>query len=269
MEAAHVPWRPLGRLLVEQGLLSEDELERALEEQASTGGRLGETLIELGFVSHPAMSRALAGQYGIELTTETGFGTGLRSEIERRHDRDREGELVTRPEIADPVRALAFVPEPHPVAAENFHFAQLEEQWAKLAAAEERLAEAERELTALCRLAAHRREQAVRFVNRLRKRDRRLVELSRIERTELARSAEAAPSPPDAGAACGHLVYAQLADRYVLVERDGEPPEPEAILALPELGAVRVRVGRVGGSPFPGDGRPCVFAQHVSQPPIE
>jgi hypothetical protein len=254
VEAAHVPWRPLGRLLVEQGLLSEDELERALEEQASTGGRLGETLIELGFVSHPALSRALAGQYGIELTTETGFGTGLRSEIERRHDRDRGGELVPRVEIADPVRALAFVPEPHPVAAENFHFAQLEEQWAKLAAAEERLAEAERELTALRRLAAHRREQAVRLVNRLRKRDRRL---------------EAAPSQPDAGAARGHLVYAQLADRYVLVERDGEPPEPEAILALPELGAVRLRVGRVGGSPFPGDGRPCVFAQHVSQPPIE
>jgi MSHA biogenesis protein MshE len=59
VEAARIPWRPLGRVLVEQGLLSEDELERALEEQASTGRRLGETLVELGFLSHTALSRAL------------------------------------------------------------------------------------------------------------------------------------------------------------------------------------------------------------------
>ena len=47
MEAARIPWRPLGRVLVEQGLLSEDELERALEEQALTGRRLGETLVDV------------------------------------------------------------------------------------------------------------------------------------------------------------------------------------------------------------------------------
>src|SRR6187200_222998 len=32
VEAAHITWRPLGRLLVEQGLLTGDELERALAE---------------------------------------------------------------------------------------------------------------------------------------------------------------------------------------------------------------------------------------------
>src|SRR4029077_18401729 len=90
VEAARIPWRPLGRLLVEQGLLSEEELERALEQQAATGRRLGETLVELEFVSHLSLSRALAEQYGIELKSETGFGTGLRAEIERRHDQGRE-----------------------------------------------------------------------------------------------------------------------------------------------------------------------------------
>ena len=89
MEAARIAWRPLGRLLVEQGLLTDDELERALILQQATGKRLGETIVELGFVSGPDLASALATQYGIELTVETGFGTGLRAQIQRRHENDR------------------------------------------------------------------------------------------------------------------------------------------------------------------------------------
>ena len=89
MEAARIAWRPLGRLLVEQGLLTDDELERALVLQQATGKRLGETIVELGFVSGPDLASALATQYGIELTVETGFGTGLRAQIQRRHENDR------------------------------------------------------------------------------------------------------------------------------------------------------------------------------------
>ncbi len=44
MEAARVPWRRLGEVLVGRGLITEQELERALAEQASTGERLGEIL---------------------------------------------------------------------------------------------------------------------------------------------------------------------------------------------------------------------------------
>jgi hypothetical protein len=268
VEAAHISWRPLGRLLVEQGLLSEDELERALEEQVSTGRRLGETLIELGFVSHPALSRALAGQYGIELATEKGFGTGLRVEIERRHNEGRDGEFVPGPEISDTAQAPAFVseseaPEQDAGAAENLHLAQLEEQWAKLAAAEERLADAENELTALRQTAERRHDQSKRLVGRVRTRDRRIAELSAIERNEPARSTEATPSQPDANVSRGHLIYAQLAGRYVLVERDGEPPGPGVTLELPELAEETLLVSRVGKSPLPNDARPCVFAQQV------
>src|SRR5438034_32489 len=112
MEAARIPWRPLGRLLVEQGLLSEDQLEHALEEQESTNRRLGETLIDLGFVSHAALSHALAEQYGIEPKAETGFGTGLRAEIERRLDPGRDDERKPAPQISDTAPALRLVPEP-------------------------------------------------------------------------------------------------------------------------------------------------------------
>ena len=270
MEAAHIRWRPLGRLLVEQGLLSEDELERALEEQESTGRRLGETLIDLGFVSQMALSRALAEQYGIEPKTESGFGTGLRAEIERRHDPDRVEQIEHHLRIADSAPALALVPEPEApepdtTDGENLYLAQLEEQWAKLAAAEERLAEAERELTALRRTAGRRRDQATRLVERIRTRDRHIAELSAIERDALAQSTETTPSRLDAGASRGHLVYAQLPERYVLVERDGEPPEPDATLELPEIGEEKFLVCRVGKSPLPNDARPCVFAQQVSE----
>src|SRR5215207_7550867 len=105
VEAARIAWRPLGRLLVEQGLLTDGELERALVLQQTTGKRLGETIVELGFVSGPELSSALATQYGIELTVETGFGTGLRAQIQRRHENDR-----ANPGL--PALSIAETPQP-------------------------------------------------------------------------------------------------------------------------------------------------------------
>ena len=254
MEAAHnIPWRPLGRLLVEQGLISEDELERSLAEQASTGRPLGETLVELGFVSGPALSRALAAQYGLELITEAGFGTGLRLEIERRHPRGRGVELVSDPQIVQEA----------PPAAEDLHLGQLEENWARLAAAEERLADTERELTTLRRKLQRRRDQSKRLVKRIRKRDRRIAQLSEIEPDEPAQPVEAAPSHRQVEACQGHLIFAQLAGRYVLVERDDEPPEPGTIIEVGEVGEEMLIVDRVGRSPLPDDPRRCAFVQEA------
>ncbi len=156
VEAARIAWRPLGRLLVEQGLLTDDELERALAVQQATGKRLGETIVDLRFVSGPDLANALATQYGIELTVETGFGTGLRAQIQRRHEDDR----GLPPQ---PVLSIVKTPQVEPddvapqngnqpdadAAAEALLLAQLEEQWAKLAAAEAALIESERELSVL------------------------------------------------------------------------------------------------------------------------
>jgi len=254
VEAAHnIPWRPLGRLLVEQGLISEDELERSLAEQASTGRPLGETLVELGFVSGPALSRALAAQYGLELITEAGFGTGLRLEIERRHPRGRGIELVPDPQIEQEA----------PAVTEDLHLGQLEENWARLAAAEERLADTEQELTTLRRKLQRRRDQSRRLVKRIRKRDRRIAELSDIEPDEPAESVAAAPSDRQAEACRGHLIFAQLAGRYVLVERDDEPPEPGTMIEVSEVGEQPLVVERVGRSPLPDDPRRCAFVQAV------
>ena len=166
MEAARIPWRPLGRVL-EQGLLSSDELELALTQQEKTGRRLGETLVECGFVSGPELSHALAAQYGIELAAETGFGTGLRTEIQRRHETERRGlrPVLSAVDSMEPTAEDETEPEATTELEESAQAvqAQLEEQWAKLAAAEERLAESHRELTALAQEYDQRRSQATRL----------------------------------------------------------------------------------------------------------
>jgi hypothetical protein len=83
-EAAPSPWRRLGRVLVEDGLLTEDQLDTALENQVRTRRLLGDILVELGFVSPSDVERALAIQAGLPAGDGVAFGTGLRSELERR-----------------------------------------------------------------------------------------------------------------------------------------------------------------------------------------
>jgi hypothetical protein len=64
-------WRPLGKLLVESGFVSEGELDRALEEQLERPElRLGEILVERGYLSGPTLARALAEQHGVDLAPE-------------------------------------------------------------------------------------------------------------------------------------------------------------------------------------------------------
>jgi len=62
------PWRPLGRLLVEEGLVGSAELEAALAEQERTGHRLGEILVAHGTITASDLIRVLAEQSGIDVT---------------------------------------------------------------------------------------------------------------------------------------------------------------------------------------------------------
>jgi hypothetical protein len=100
MEAAPSPWRRLGRLLVEDGVLTEDQLDAALEQQVRTRRLLGEIVIELGYVSHADVERALAIQSGPAVGDAPAFGTGLRSELERR---------ATEPVVRSPRPAVELV----------------------------------------------------------------------------------------------------------------------------------------------------------------
>jgi hypothetical protein len=70
------PWRPLGSVLVERGLLDEAHLEKALAVQRREGGKLGEILVQRGWVTPFGLAAALASQHGLELSRGDGAGSG-------------------------------------------------------------------------------------------------------------------------------------------------------------------------------------------------
>jgi hypothetical protein len=79
--AADPAWKPLGELLVEQELVSREELEHALAEQFRTGRKLGEYFVEAGLVTVEQLTSVLLVQCGVDLSTDTGFGSGLRDKL--------------------------------------------------------------------------------------------------------------------------------------------------------------------------------------------
>jgi hypothetical protein len=80
-------WKPLGELLVEQSWITPADLEQALEEQEKTGRKLGQIVVESGFISVEGLTKVLLEQCGIDMSTEDGFGSGLREELAKRGGR--------------------------------------------------------------------------------------------------------------------------------------------------------------------------------------
>lgn len=63
--ATEAPRKLLGERLIEQGLLTDRQLELAVREQKRTGAMLGEILVQLGLVTQQMLSAALAYQGGV------------------------------------------------------------------------------------------------------------------------------------------------------------------------------------------------------------
>src|SRR5579864_7516620 len=55
----------LGELLVKENLISADQLRQALDQQKSTGARLGSCLMKLGFITDDEITGVLSRQYGV------------------------------------------------------------------------------------------------------------------------------------------------------------------------------------------------------------
>ncbi len=64
--ASDLNWVPLGRLLVDAGVLTTEQLEQALAVKEATGQRLGEIVVELAFTTEHVIAGALAQQYELE-----------------------------------------------------------------------------------------------------------------------------------------------------------------------------------------------------------
>ena len=70
--ALQFPWRQLGELLVAEELLTEDELEQALAEQATSGRLLGQIIVANGYLSAFSLARVLSEQHGVQLSPKEG-----------------------------------------------------------------------------------------------------------------------------------------------------------------------------------------------------
>lgn len=60
-------YKRIGEILLEKGLITKDQLNRALEHQRLTKKALGEVLVELGYVTWEELTEALAEQYNMPL----------------------------------------------------------------------------------------------------------------------------------------------------------------------------------------------------------
>lgn len=56
--------KQLGELLLERGIISQEQLQKALGLQQEKGGLIGEILVELGFAKEEDIAQALTSQYG-------------------------------------------------------------------------------------------------------------------------------------------------------------------------------------------------------------
>ena len=83
--------KALGALLCERGLLTEAQLEAAIDRQKESGRRLGHVLVDLGYVTPEAVLEALSLQMGVPtvrinaFTVNTDALNALPEKVARRH----------------------------------------------------------------------------------------------------------------------------------------------------------------------------------------
>jgi len=65
--------KQLGTILLEEGVLTEDQLMDAIDEQQRNGQSLGRTLVELGLITESQLVQALASQVGMEFVELANF----------------------------------------------------------------------------------------------------------------------------------------------------------------------------------------------------
>ena len=67
--------RRLGDIFVERGIISEEQLHEALEQQRETGGKLGEVLVELGFITRVGLAGVISEQWDELRVSQSGRKT--------------------------------------------------------------------------------------------------------------------------------------------------------------------------------------------------
>jgi len=106
----------LGDMLVKASLISKEQLEKALRQQESAGGRIGTNLVKLGFISEDDITSFLSRQYGVPSINLSHFDIDpvviklVPSEIAQKHQIipiNRTGNVLTVA-MADPSNIFAI-----------------------------------------------------------------------------------------------------------------------------------------------------------------
>jgi hypothetical protein len=278
-EDSHVP---LGRLLVDAGLLAAEDLERALAEQLATGKPLGRVLVDSGYVAPTSVAMALADQHGGLLKTEYGYATGRRpadreleplrlvsggeqpAAVETTAEREG-GELAHRLRAEEAKRVEALGAERDElrgqvtaVQAELVQVsAEREALRTQVASVQAELAQAtaERdELHGQVQAAEVKLAEARSVFADLR--DTAQSDAQRIAELEalVAGLQQPAAAPPPAA----HVLFVPLPDGYVVRDADGPPPSAGAAV---EVDGLAFRVLRTGPAPFPGTAGVCAYLE--------
>ncbi len=108
--------KQLGQILMEQGLLNQDQLDLALEEHRNTPKSLGRVLIDMGLIREAHLVRALAEQVGLEFADLTEYQIDLQAttllpeSLARRYRAipigERDGKLLVA--MSDPANVYAL-----------------------------------------------------------------------------------------------------------------------------------------------------------------
>jgi type IV pilus assembly protein PilB len=106
----------LGDMLVKATLITKDQLQKALQQQESAGGRIGSNLVKLGFISEDDITSFLSRQYGVPSINLSHFEIDpnviklIPSEIAQKHQVipiNRTGNVLTVA-MADPSNIFAI-----------------------------------------------------------------------------------------------------------------------------------------------------------------
>jgi hypothetical protein len=278
------PPTPLGEVLQSRGLITAEQLERALADQRESRRPLGEILVRLGFARGPVIAQALATQQGRILKSEYGFATGFDAMLFSTSG-DSPPPVTTRTESAAAAGGLRLVPQAH-VADESGaadplpqadampqpHPSEVSELRATIAELSAAVDEAVRERDAAAtqlRAAGESNETLRRELERLAgaEADARLIaaELTRVigERDAALSEARTLPaeSPVDAPEQAGHLLFFPAGGLgYALVERAGPPPSVGDILDVSaDGGPSAASVTKVAAPPVPGGTFRCAY----------
>jgi hypothetical protein len=288
MEASQAHGRLLGEILVEDGLITPDQLAEALSAQAETGKRLGEVLIERELISGPELKSALLAQFGVEPESETGYGTGLWKAIRRRQGKPRTDVETTADANYIRLAVTQGPPSPtadgteHVVVEETLHAlprgsavgepgdqaeasgAFPDEHVDNVEGADHREDEKESapeaeqsgvEAVSSERAAPQPVEPGVESEVLRPYFDGAPIVLAQ-ERTASASVVEALQPVTRPGSGTDYLLFAPGPTGYKLSHRTGAPPE---LGAVTELNGVAFQVVKIGCSPLPADGRQCVY----------